>query len=61
MNALAMFNINKVHFESENMKKFCLASLSILFLSACSQEAEPYKEHNESIPSSVKQGYIQTH
>jgi len=43
------------------MHKFYLASLFILLLSACSQEAQPYEEQNESAPSSVEQGYIQTH
>ena len=43
------------------MKKIYLASLLILFVSACSQEAEPYKESNITNPSSSEQGYIQTH
>ena len=43
------------------MKRVCLASLVILFLAACSQEAEPYEEQNKSITSSSEQGYIQTH
>ena len=32
-----------------------------MFLNACSQEAQPYEEENETAPSSVEQGYIQTH
>ena len=43
------------------MKKFCLASLFVVLLTACSQEAQPYEEQNESIKNSSEQGYIQTH
>lgn len=43
------------------MKKVCLASLLLVYLSACSQEAEPYKEVNTTKPSSSEHGYIQTH
>jgi|GEM_PF-6474085 len=43
------------------MKKVYLASLLILCLGGCSQEAQPYKESNQTNPSSSEQGYIQTH
>jgi len=43
------------------MKKFYLASLLFFFLSACSQEAQPYEEENETALKTVEQGYIQTH
>lgn len=43
------------------MKKLYLASLIILCFTACSQEAQPYTEINESMPGSTEQGYIETH
>lgn len=61
MSVLVELRIHKIYFKSEKMKKFYLGSLLVLLLSACSQEAQPYKEQNESIPNSVEQGYIQTH
>ena len=43
------------------MKKTCLISLFLFLFTACSQEAQPYKESNTTNPSSSEQGYIQTH
>jgi len=43
------------------MRKIYFTSLVILCFSACSQEAQPYQESNQSNPSSSEQGYIQTH
>ena len=43
------------------MQKVYLVTLFTILLSACSQEAQPYEEVNETIPISVEQGYIQTH
>jgi len=44
------------------MKNLYLASLILLCFAACSQEAQPYTEVNESMPSSTEeQGYIETH
>jgi len=43
------------------VKIIFILSLIILFFSACSQEAQPYEEVNESLPSSSEQGYIDTH
>jgi len=43
------------------MKHFYLASLVILFLSACEEKAQPYEENNLTKPTSSEKGYIQTH
>nr|WP_275854399.1 hypothetical protein [Sulfurimonas sp. MAG313] len=43
------------------MKNIYILVLVVLCLSACSQEAQPYEELNESLPSSSEQGYIDTH
>jgi len=43
------------------MQKFYLTSLFILMLTACSQEAQPYEEENRTAPTSMEQGYIETH
>jgi len=43
------------------MKQLTFMSLLLLALSACSQEATPYTESNETLSSPQERGYIQTH
>jgi len=44
------------------LKKIYLSSLFVFLFVACSQEeSQPYVEQNNTLPSSQKQGYIETH
>lgn len=47
---------------SITIKKYCIVSLIVVCLSACSeQKAQPYEDANDSIINTQEQGFIQTH
>lgn len=43
------------------LKKLCLLGATLLFLSGCSEEAQPYEESNTTILIPQKKGHIDTH
>ena len=43
------------------MKRLYFASLCVLCFTACSEEAQPYKETNKTEVAPIEKGYIQTH
>lgn len=42
-------------------KRLFLLALTLLFLNGCTEEAQPYEEHNTTISTPQEKGHIDTH